>query len=208
MRRNQWTHAAAVALGLLFLPVAGRADEEAAVKTIVKLGGRVTVDDKQPGKPVVAVDLSRTYVPLRDDLGIGDVDPGEIRSVLRRIRELERRSRCGNMPDLFIMDANKVKEFKQALEQIVEDWKKRDRIKVKVTDAVVKELKPLKSLQWLNLADAYVTDAGLKEISHVPNLQSLNLAGTEVTDAGLKQIKQLKNLQSLNLADTKVPTRG
>lgn len=42
-------------LGLLVLAVAGRADEAAAVKAIEKLGGKVTVDAKRPGKPVVEV---------------------------------------------------------------------------------------------------------------------------------------------------------
>ena len=44
-------------LGLLALAAVGRADEAAAVKAIEKMGGRVTRDAKQPGKPVVKVDL-------------------------------------------------------------------------------------------------------------------------------------------------------
>jgi internalin A len=51
-----------VLLGLLVLAVAGRADEAAAVKAVEKLGGRVIVDTKRPGKPVVGVDLDRTKV--------------------------------------------------------------------------------------------------------------------------------------------------
>src|SRR5262245_62023925 len=47
-----------VLLGLLVLVVAGRADEASAVKTIEKLGGLVTRDDKIAGEPVVGVDLS------------------------------------------------------------------------------------------------------------------------------------------------------
>jgi len=44
-----------ILLGLLVLAVAGRADEAAAVKAVEKLGGRITVDAKRPGKPVVGV---------------------------------------------------------------------------------------------------------------------------------------------------------
>jgi hypothetical protein len=40
----------------------GRADEAAAVETIKKLGGKVTVDAKRPGKPVVGVNLDNTTV--------------------------------------------------------------------------------------------------------------------------------------------------
>jgi len=37
---------------------AARADEADAVKVVEKLGGKITRDDKQPGKPVVEVNLS------------------------------------------------------------------------------------------------------------------------------------------------------
>ena len=46
-------------LGLLVLALADRADEAAAVKAVEKLGGRVTVDAKRPGKPVVGVSSLR-----------------------------------------------------------------------------------------------------------------------------------------------------
>ena len=36
---------------------AARADEASAVKAVEKLGGKVTRDDKLPGKPVIGVDL-------------------------------------------------------------------------------------------------------------------------------------------------------
>jgi len=41
---------------------AGQAAEAAAVKMIEELGGKVRVDDKRPGKPVVAVSLEGTKV--------------------------------------------------------------------------------------------------------------------------------------------------
>jgi len=49
-----------VLLGWLLLVAGGRADEAAAVKSIEKLGGQVTVDDSQPGKPVAGVNLVRS----------------------------------------------------------------------------------------------------------------------------------------------------
>jgi len=119
MARQRGTVGAGVLLGLLVLAVAGRADEAAAVKAIEKLGGKVTRDDKQPGKPAVSVDLDLT----------------------------------------------------------------------KVTDADLKELKELKSLQGLRLGDTKVTDAGLKELKEVKSLQWLELGGLQVTDAGVKELK-------------------
>src|SRR5262245_32041096 len=101
MARQQWAVGAGVLLGLLALVVTGRADEAAAVKAIEKLGGKVTRDDKLPGKPVVAVDLGGTTV----------------------------------------------------------------------------------------------TDAGLKELKELKTLQSLEIGSTQVTDTGLKELKELKTLQ-------------
>ena len=52
--------------------LAGWADEAAVVKMIKELGGRVTVDDKLPGKPVVEVDLN--------GMRVTDVELKEVRN--------------------------------------------------------------------------------------------------------------------------------
>jgi len=62
MARRRGTVGAGVLLGLLVLAVAGRADEDEVVKAIKKEGGRVRVDAKQPGKPVVWVDFRGTRI--------------------------------------------------------------------------------------------------------------------------------------------------
>jgi hypothetical protein len=53
-----------------------------------------------------------------------------------------------------------------------------------------------------------VTDAGLKELGGLQSLQSLDLSSTKVTDAGLMQLKGLKRLRSLYLSKTKVTDAG
>src|SRR5262245_22503561 len=78
----------------------------------------------------------------------------------------------------------------------------------KVTDTGLKELKELKSLQWLDLDGTKVTDVGLKELKELKSLQGLDLDNTKVTDAGLKDLKELKSLQRLNLSDTRVTDAG
>jgi internalin A len=80
--------------------------------------------------------------------------------------------------------------------------------RVEVTDAALKELAGLRSLQALDLHDTRVTDAGLKELAGLKNLQALDLSQTEVTDAGLKELAGLKNLQSLHLDYTLVTDAG
>ena len=47
-----------VLAAVVVLSGAVRADEADAVKMVEKLGGKITRDDKQPGKPVVEVNLS------------------------------------------------------------------------------------------------------------------------------------------------------
>ncbi len=78
----------------------------------------------------------------------------------------------------------------------------------KVTDAGLKELAGLQSLQALDLGYTQVTDAGLKELAGLQNLQALNLSGTQVTGAGLKELARLKSLQTLNLSGTQVTGAG
>jgi hypothetical protein len=78
----------------------------------------------------------------------------------------------------------------------------------KVTDAGLKELAVLKSLQFLELRGTKVTDAGLKELAGLESLQFLELRGRKVTDAGVKELAGLKSLQSLWLSMTKVTDTG
>ena len=74
-----------------------------------------------------------------------------------------------------------------------------DLVNTQVTDAGLKELAGLKSLQMLDLRHTQITDAGLKELAGLKNLQVLSLSNTKVTDAGLKELAGLKSLQALKL---------
>ena len=60
----------------------------------------------------------------------------------------------------------------------------------------------------LSLRYTEVTDAGLKELAGLKSLQTLDLYHTEVTDAGLKELAGLKSLQALDLGETKVTDAG
>ena len=59
-----------------------------------------------------------------------------------------------------------------------------------MTDAGLKHLSGLNSLQTLKLSDTQVTDAGLKEIAGLKSLQWLDLRGTQVTAAGVAELKK------------------
>jgi internalin A len=88
-----------------------------------------------------------------------------------------------------------------------------------VTDAGLKEIAGLKSVQLLSIGDVVVaagmapaepkvTDAGLKELAGLAKLQTLYLTGAKVSDAGLKELAALKTLQWLFLDATQVTDAG
>src|SRR5262245_40642658 len=49
----------------------------------------------------------------------------------------------------------------------------------------------------VDLERSKVTDADLKELKQVKSLQTLNLKVTKITDAGLRGLKEFKSLQEL-----------
>ena len=60
----------------------------------------------------------------------------------------------------------------------------------------------------LSLRYTELTDAGLKELAGLKSLQTLDLYHTQVTDVGLKELAGLKSLQALDLGETKVTDGG
>jgi internalin A len=79
---------------------------------------------------------------------------------------------------------------------------------LRLSDAGLKELAPLKKLQALYLFYAPVTDAGLKTLAGLRQVRVLDLSHTRVKDAGLKELVRLRSLQALNLSFTKVTDAG
>lgn len=77
-----------------------------------------------------------------------------------------------------------------------------------VTDAGLKELAGLTSLQTLNLRSTPVTDVGLKELAGLTSLQTLSLDTTKLTDVGLKELAGLTNLQTLSIGGTQLTDVG
>src|SRR5262245_62445988 len=125
MVRQQGVMRGGMLLGLLVLAVAGRADEAAAVKAIEQLGGKVKRDTKQPGKPVVAVDLRST---LTTDADL---------KVLKECKHLQ------------VLDLGVTQVTDAGLKALKElrQLQKLDLTFTKVTDAGLKELKELRQLQ-------------------------------------------------------------
>jgi hypothetical protein len=70
----------------------------------------------------------------------------------------------------------------------------------------MRELKDLKELEHLNLADTKVN--GMKQLEFPTNIKTLNLDSTGFTDEGMKQIKSLKKLENLSLNDARLSNTG
>ena len=77
-----------------------------------------------------------------------------------------------------------------------------------VTDADLRYLDGLESLEALGLAGTRVTDAGLAHLHGLTRLRWLDLDDTIVTDAGLGQLYNLAQLEAVYLQGTAVTEAG
>ena len=68
-----------------------------------------------------------------------------------------------------------------------------------VTDAGVRHLAGVPSLQHLDLTGTSVTDDGLQVLRHLPALRTLSLAGNRATEEGIGVVAHCDELEHLNL---------
>ena len=127
---------------LACLSDAARADEASAVKAVENLGGKVTRDDKLPGKPVIGVHLH--------EIGVTD-------AALKELADLKQLTTL-SLTVTRVTDAG-LKELKH-LKQLTTLNLSRTR----VTDAGLKELADLKQLTTLNLEGTKVTADGMADL--------------------------------------------
>jgi hypothetical protein len=155
-------------------------------QAVEKLGGRVTMDSKQPGSPIVGIDLHQTRA--RD----GDLE------MLRDLTSLQKVNLYGTS----ITDAGLVHlSGLTGLQTLHLNA-------TSIGDAGMRHLRGLRSLSTLSLYGTRVTDAGLEYLAGLTSLQSLALGGTQITDRGLEHLKGLRELRQLSLSGTKVTPEG
>jgi hypothetical protein len=77
-----------------------------------------------------------------------------------------------------------------------------------VTDADLRFLDGLETLEALGLAGTGVTDAGLGHVRGLKRLRWLDLDDTAVTDTGLGQLHELAKLEGMHLHRTEVSEVG
>jgi hypothetical protein len=68
-----------------------------------------------------------------------------------------------------------------------------------ITDAGVRHLARMPSLQHLDLTGTSVTDAGLQVLRHLPALRTLSLAWNRVSEAGISVLAHCDELEHVNL---------
>ena len=169
------------------------ADELATVEAIRKLGKgyMVAVDDTRPSGTVTTVNIPNS---------------GPVKDALKLVKKLK------NLNTLSLFDRAVIKDAELRelhLKDTAPNLQVLSLFACGITDAGLKELKELKNLRRLQLANNEdITDAGLKELSRLPELRFLDLGGTQVTDAGLKELKDLPSLQELGIGRTKVSEAG
>jgi hypothetical protein len=178
---------APLALVAIFLiapqPVLRAQDSEAkierAIAEIKKLGGKVEVDAKSAGTPVVSVDLKHTKA---------------VDASLEHLKGLTR------VQILFLKDTEVTDDGLVYLKGLT-DLEALELGRTKVTDKGLEHLKRFAKLQSLDLGGSQVTDKGLEHIQGLTRLETLSLENVKgVSDRGLVRLKGLTNLRTLNLA--------
>jgi hypothetical protein len=77
-----------------------------------------------------------------------------------------------------------------------------------LTDDGIWQLREMRCLRVLNLADVPITDDSLRTIASLGQLERLELNSTHITDRGIVRLRDLVNLRELNLGRTSVTDFG
>lgn len=161
-------------------------EQERAIAEIERMCGKVTVDEKSPGKPVIEVDL----VQLQwIDAGVANIKG------LTQVRVLN--LMCSAFTDAGLANVEGLTQL-QTLTLAATN----------ITDMGLGHLKAMTQLQTLDLTMTKVTDAGLVHLKNFAQLKSLSLDDTQVTDAGMANLGGLTQLKELSLSGTKVTDAG
>lgn len=157
---------------------------------IDRLSGKVIRDEDQPGRPIIAVDLSHSTVTDAD---------------------LKRLARFTELQSLELSFTDVTDEGLEHLRVLV-NLEHLDLTNTDTTYAGLKHLKQLVMLQNLVLSDQEadgLTDAGLEDLKALTRLRCLDL-GFGLTDRALKMLREIDMLHVLaqaTTADGKRPKR-
>ncbi|MFL5240627.1 MAG: hypothetical protein ACJ8FY_00840 [Gemmataceae bacterium] len=155
--------------------------QDSALAAIERIGGRVQVDEQEPGRPIVEVDLH----------GTEDTDAMLVR--LKDLTDLRRLDLGGT--DVSDAGLSSLEGMLQLRELNLST--------TKIGDEGLSHLAELKQLRELGLGGTRVTNAGLAHLGGLKRLERVNLAGTKVTEEGINRLR--KQLPELNVQHSLQP---
>lgn len=140
-----------------------------ALDRLHQLGAEVVQDERNPARPVVSIDLSKTRTPITDK---------EL-TLVRGFSELEE----------LCLDGSAVSD--DGLGQLTELPRLRDLAlrDTGVTDVGLAHLKALPKLRTLALSRAKITDAGLVHLRHMPSLKTVSLFGNHLSEVAIQELQ-------------------
>ncbi|MFO1065886.1 MAG: hypothetical protein U0892_18640 [Pirellulales bacterium] len=147
-----------IILGSMFIRHSHAGDYQEALNW-VRQNGRLQVDARQPGSPVVGVDLYH--------IGRTTVNDADMQ-------------RLAAFPHLRNLNIGFSSVTDEGLKQIA-NFKELENLDVcftAVSDAGLSELKDLTSLQSISLQNTKVTDAGIKHLSGLKNLRRISMGSS------------------------------
>ena len=150
--------------------------QDKAVSDIRSRGGKVEVDEQNPGRPVISVEMPGCRFKEEDLVLLASLP--SVKTV--RLGE--------NATDASLV-------FFTGLKQV----ETLDMPGARLKGSGLVNLIGLTTLRTLNLESGNVDDAGLVQLKELKQLRSLNLGSTHVTPRGFEQLKDMTNLESLNL---------
>jgi hypothetical protein len=184
---------------------------EQVLEEFKQRGGKIEVDEKAPGKPVVGLDLK--HMPLSDadmaelhwfpevrtltldlDVFVGDqtgrvLSPDALKYLadLPKVRSLSLGGRNVGDKDMVYVQGMRLLE-RLSLPQTA------------VSNEGLKCIQGLTNLRYLDLSEANISDAGPVALKDLKKLETLILSRTNIGDAGLEHLNGFSNLRLLDLS--------
>jgi Leucine Rich repeat len=133
-----------------------------------KFGGTVQIDEQQPGRPVVILDLSFKEVT--------DAELAE----LKTFAQLE---------ELYLIQT-KITDASLAKVNGFANLRTLDLGRTQVTDKGIAHLEGLSNLKTLGLSSTSITDVAVGHLKALTELELLDLSNTKLTEEGIKDLQR------------------
>jgi hypothetical protein len=160
--------------------------EEAALRFVQQLGGKVRRDEKAAGKPVASVSLISSKTTDAD------------------------LPRATAFAHLHTLDLTRTQVSDAGLGYLagLPGLRGLTLTRTGVTDDGMRSVGRMKQLRLLNLEATAVGDAGMAHLAGLDELRGLTLTSTRVTDAGMANVGRLKSLSVLIVNDAAITDEG